>query len=141
MQTIGKMAKASGCKVQTIRYYEQIGLISAPTRSSGNQRLYRESDIDRLQFIRHARSLGFATETIKALLALENHSDMSCEAVDNIARQQLQLVRQRIQQLQSLATELESMISQCAHQDISQCKILKALHEHDHCQDHQPMDV
>ncbi|WP_119394064.1 MerR family transcriptional regulator [Salinibius halmophilus] len=141
MLTIGKIAKASGCKVQTIRYYEQIGLIAAASRTEGNQRLYRQADVDRLQFIRHARSLGFSTDTIKDLLTLENHSEMSCAAVDNIAREQLALVQGRIKQLQSLAKELESMISQCAHEDIAHCKILQALHEHDHCDDHKPLDV
>lgn len=141
MLTIGKIAKASGCKVQTIRYYEQIGLIAAAARSEGNQRLYKQADIERLQFIRHARSLGFSTETIKELLALEDHAQMSCDSVDNLARKQLQLVNGRIQQLQSLAVELESMISQCAHEDIAHCKILQALHQHDQCTEHKPLDV
>lgn len=141
MLTIGKIANASGCKVQTIRYYEQIGLIAAAARSEGNQRLYKQADIERLQFIRHARSLGFSTETIKELLALEDHAQMSCESVDNLARKQLALVNGRIEQLQSLAEELESMISQCAHHDIGHCKILQALHQHDQCAEHKPLDV
>lgn len=141
MLSIGKIAKASGCKVQTIRYYEQIGLIPAASRSEANQRLYRKEDIDLLLFIRHARSLGFSIEMIKELLALENHQDMSCSTVDNLARKQLTLIQQRIRLLQSLASELESMIEQCSRENISQCKVLQTLHLHKNCSDHQSLDL
>lgn len=141
MQTIGKVAKASGCKVQTIRYYEKIGLIQAAVRNQGNQRLYRDGDIERLQFIRHARGLGFSTDVIKDLLQLDSHQQMSCLQVDTIAREQLELVKRRISQLQSLASELNNMLEQCQGENIANCKIMLSLHDHSHCDNHNPMTL
>lgn len=70
MLTIGKLGEAAGVKVPTIRYYEQIGLLPEPDRSAGNQRLYGQSALDRLAFIRHARELGFPLDAIRDLLSL-----------------------------------------------------------------------
>ena len=94
--TIGRAAEAAGCKVQTIRYYEQIGLLRRPPRSEGNQRLFAHEDIRRLAFIRHARALGFPLQAIRDLLSLGDEPDQPCEAVDAIARAQLGDVEQRI---------------------------------------------
>jgi DNA-binding transcriptional MerR regulator len=63
--TIGRLARAAGCKVQTIRYYEQIGLLPAPDRTQGNQRVCRSADAARLAFIRHARQLGFPIAAVR----------------------------------------------------------------------------
>lgn len=141
MLSIGKAAKASGCKVQTIRYYEHIGLIQKAVRNEGNQRSYRASDIDRLKFIRHARTLGFSTTVIKNLIQLDSHQDISCLQVDSIAREQLELVELRIRQLQSLANELNNMLSQCQGEKIANCKIMQSLHEHRDCDNHDPLTL
>ncbi|MFT6913730.1 MAG: Cu(I)-responsive transcriptional regulator [Motiliproteus sp.] len=141
MLSIGKVAKASGCKVQTIRYYEKIGLIQEAARNAGNQRAYRTRDIERLQFIRHARALGFSTDAIKELLQLNNHREMSCADVDAIAKHQLMLVQQRLDRLQNLADELNSMIAQCQGDKVESCKILAALQEHNHCKDHKALTL
>ena len=71
--TIGRLSRSTGCKVQTIRFYEQIGLLPQPTRSEGNQRLYTEADADRLCFVRHCRELGFSLDAIRELLSLADH--------------------------------------------------------------------
>ena len=84
--TIGRAARAAGCKVQTIRYYEQIGLLPAPARSEGNQRLYETEDIRRLLFIRRARALGFPLPAIRDLLSLCDEPEQPCEAADAIAK-------------------------------------------------------
>lgn len=141
MLSIGKVAKATGCKVQTIRYYEKIGLIKDAVRSAGNQRFYQPGDIDRLLFIRHARSLGFSTEVIRELLQLNDAQETSCADVDIIATRQLELIRRQIGQLQNLASELDQMISQCQGNQISQCKIIQSLHKHSHCDEHQPLTL
>jgi DNA-binding transcriptional MerR regulator len=83
---IGQAARQSGVKVPTIRYYEQIGLLPAPPRSEGNRRQYDADDLRRLAFIRHARELGFETDAIRALLALQDEPDQSCASADQIAR-------------------------------------------------------
>lgn len=131
--TIGRVAKAAGCKVQTIRYYEQIGLLPAPARSDGNQRLYGKADIDRLAFIRHARELGFRLEAIRDLLSLSDRPEQSCEAADAIASQQLREVERRIVRLEALKLELERMVAQCQGGRIADCRVIEVLSDHSLC--------
>ncbi len=78
MLAIGTLAKRTGTKVQTIRYYEQIGLLPEPGRTEGGQRRYGDEDLDRLAFIRHARQLGFTLEAIRELLDLSDNPSRSC---------------------------------------------------------------
>ncbi len=131
--TIGRIAEAAGCKVQTVRYYEQIGLLPRPERSNGNQRIYSKTDMDRLAFIRHARDLGFPIEAIRDLLSLSDRPDQPCEAADAIARAQLVHVERRIEQLQALKLELRRMIAQCSGGRISSCRVIEVLGDHGKC--------
>ncbi|MGF1607926.1 MAG: helix-turn-helix domain-containing protein [Kiloniellales bacterium] len=131
--TIGRVAKAAGCKVQTIRYYEQIGLLHAAPRSEGNQRLYDEADIKRLAFIRHARQLGFPLEAIRDLLSLADDPSQPCAAADSIAHAQLAEVEQRIARLTSLKGELERMIAQCRGGQVADCRVIEVLGDHSLC--------
>ena len=89
MLTIGSLAKKTGTKVQTIRYYEQIGLMPEPGRTGGGQRRYGDAELDRLSFIRHSRQLGFPLDVIRELLDLSDHPDKSCDEADAIARRQV----------------------------------------------------
>lgn len=127
MLTIGKLGEATGVKVPTIRYYEQIGLLPEPDRSAGNQRLYGARALDRLAFIRHARDLGFSLEAIRDLLSLSDRPDQPCHAADAIAREQLCAVEGRIARLVALKGELERMIAQCAGGRIADCRVIEAL--------------
>jgi len=131
--TIGHVARDTGCKVQTIRYYEEIGLLPAPARSAGNQRLYEPVHIERLRFIRHSRELGFSLEAIRELLSLSDKPEHSCEAVDMIACSQLDAVNDRISRLQALKAELERMIVECRGGRVSDCRIIKVLGDHSLC--------
>ena len=131
--TIGHVARATGSKVQTIRYYEQIGLMPRPDRSDGNQRQFTQADIDRLRFIRHARDLGFSIEAIRELLAMADRPDMPCDDVDAIAARHLEEVEARIARLQSLRSELERMLRQCAHGAIADCRVIEVLGDHHQC--------
>ena len=133
MLTIGKLGAASGVKIPTIRYYEQIGLLPNAERSTGNQRLYARSSQDRLAFIRHARELGFTLEAIRDLLGLSDRPEQSCAEVDSIARAQLNAVEVRIARLQSLKSELERLVSNCAGGTISDCRVIEVLGNHAHC--------
>ncbi len=133
MLTIGKLGAAAGVKVPTIRYYEQIGLLATPDRSSGNQRLYGRPDLDRLAFIRHARELGFPLDAIRELLSLSDQPEQSCTAADTIARRQLLAVRARIARLKALEGELERMVAQCAHGTIADCRVIEVLGDHGQC--------
>lgn len=134
--SIGRVAQAAGCKVQTIRYYEQEGLLPQAERSNGNQRLYAHSDIERLIFIRHARDLGFSLEAIRDLLSLSDKPDQPCEAADAIAREQLSQVERRIEQLQALRMELGRMVEQCKGGRISDCRVIGVLGDHGLCTVH-----
>lgn len=133
MLSIGKLGKAAGVKVPTIRYYEQIGLLRPVTRSEGNQRLYAPTTLARLSFIRHARDLGFPLDAIRDLLALQDDPDQPCAAADAIAREQLVAVNRRIAQLDALRCELERMVAQCAHGTVAHCRVIEVLGNHDLC--------
>lgn len=125
--SIGDVAQRSAVKVPTIRYYEQIGLLTAPVRSEGNRRQYGISDLRRLIFIRHARELGFEIDAIRTLLALQDQPDRSCAAADQIARARLADVEQRITSLTALQVELRRMVASCAHGTIDRCRVIEAL--------------
>ena len=129
MLTIGKLGQAAGVKVPTIRYYEQIGLLTEPERSAGNQRLYSRATLDRLCFVRHARDLGFTLEAIRDLLSLSDRPDQPCAAADAIAKAQLAEVERRLERLTALKAELERMVVQCAGGRIADCRVIEALSE------------
>lgn len=133
---IGEAAQQSGVKVPTIRYYEQIGLLTAPPRSEGNRRQYGAADLRRLAFIRHARELGFEVEAIRAMLALQDRPEQSCAAVDEIARARLVEIEQRIASLTALKSEFERMLASCAHGQIAECRVIEAVADHGLCRHH-----
>ena len=130
---IGDLAGATGCKVQTIRYYEEIGLMPEPARTAGNQRRYDQRHVDRLAFIRHSRELGFSLEAIRELLSLSDRPEQPCDAVDQLARRQLEQVEQRLARLSVLKTELERMIEQCVGGRVRDCRIIEVLSNHAQC--------
>lgn len=125
--TIGDLAKATGTKVETIRYYERIGLLAAPARTGGNYRAYGDKELGRLSFIRRARDLGFAIEQVRELLSLSDQKKRSCEAVDEIAREHLADVDRKLADLKALRRELDSIIRQCGCGTIANCRIIEAL--------------
>jgi Cu(I)-responsive transcriptional regulator len=125
--TIGAIADLTGTKVETIRYYERMGLLAAPARTSGNYRSYEPSHVARLSFIRRARDLGFSLDQVRELLGLADQKDRSCESVDTIAREHLAEVERKIADLKGLRRELDALISQCRHGTIAECRILDAL--------------
>lgn len=124
---IGDLARATNTKVETIRYYEQIGLLPAPSRTGGNFRAYAPEHLGRLSFIRRARDLGFTLEEVRELLSLSDQKRRSCKAVDTIARQHLADVDRKIEDLKALRTELNSIINQCKCGTIAECRIIEAL--------------
>ena len=125
--SIGALAKQTDTKVETIRYYERIGLLPQPARTTGNYRTYGEAELNRLSFIRRARNLGFSIEQVRDLLALSDRRDQSCAEVDALTRNHLAEVESKIADLQALQRELASMLGQCSQGTISQCLIIEAL--------------
>ena len=111
---ISEAAAASGCHLETIRYYERSGLVSPPKRTHSGYRSYTPADVDRLRFISRGRELGFSLEEIRSLLRLDDDPTMSCRDVDAMARTHLADIQGRIAELQRMASELERVIADCA---------------------------
>jgi len=133
MLSIGTLAKRTGTKVQTVRYYEQIGLMPEPGRTEGGQRRYGDVELDRLAFIRHSRQLGFSLEAIRELLDLSDSPERSCAQVDAVAQKQLCEVEARIARLEALRVELQRMIGECSANRVADCRILEVLRDHEEC--------
>ena len=124
---IGDLASATGTKAETIRYYERIKLLSSSERTTGNYRVYRTKDLNRLSFIRRARELGFSLNQVRGLLQLSDQRRHSCKALDAIAREHLQEVDHKIADLGILRQELNSIINQCDNGTVACCRIIEAL--------------
>lgn len=125
---IGDLGRRTGTKVNTIRFYEEVGLLPRPARTPSGRRTYGDDDLRRLAFIRHARSLGFGTDMIRSLLDLAAQPERGCEKARDIAVHHLAEVDARIRSLESLRTELDRMVSGCGGQRrIAECGILEAL--------------
>ena len=126
---IGEAAAASGCHIETIRYYERVRLLPRPARTSSGYRTYRPEEVDRLRFITRGRELGFSLEEIRSLLTLSDDPALSCHDVDQLARHHLADVQQRVRELRRIARELQRTIDSCAGGKRGQCAILGALRQ------------
>lgn len=135
MLSIGELARGAGVKVPTIRYYEQMGLLEAPDRSSGNQRRYEPDALKRLSFIKHARDLGLKIEAIRDLIALSSDPEKPCAEADRIAREHLEEVRGKIRRLKRLEKELKRIASRCQSDKVGECYVIQALSDHGLCAD------
>lgn len=124
---IGELASATATKVETVRYYEKIGLLPPPARNSANYRAYGIDHLARLSFIRRARDLGFTLEAVRELLTLSDDKTQSCEAVDSIARVHLADIDRKVADLSALRTELDRVIGSCRHGTVADCKIIETL--------------
>ncbi len=124
---IGDLARTTGTKVETIRYYERIGLLPSPARTDGNYRAYAGHHLDRLSFILRSRDLGFSLEEVRALLRLADDRDRSCAEVDRIARAHLEEVERKLADLIALGAELRQLIEQCRHGTVADCRIIEAM--------------
>jgi DNA-binding transcriptional MerR regulator len=126
---IGRLAEATGVKVPTIRFYEQIGLLPPAPRTDGGQRRYDANAIARVTFIRHARDLGFDVDEVRELLRLTDKPDASCKTVDAIARHQVERIEAKMKRLRAMRRELVAVIESCRGPRIRDCRILEALSE------------
>lgn len=132
--SIGELAKASGVKVPTIRFYEQIGLLPAAPRTEGNRRFYGTATTQRLAFIKHARQLGFSVEAIRALLDLSDHPDRPCADANRLAERQLAAVEDKIARLSALQSELKRMLSAGCDGQVAECRVIEVLGDHSLCE-------
>lgn len=127
--TIGVLAKGAGVKVETIRYYEHVGLMPPPPRSLGGHRHYERAHLRRLGFIRRSRELGFPLDEIRALLGLVDGGDVTCGEVRQLTLHHLGGVRRKIADLKRMERTLADIAEQCEGGAVRHCPIIEALSE------------
>ena len=123
---IGEIAKRTGLKIETVRFYESEGLIDPPLRSGGNYRLYDQSHLNRLSFVKRSRDLGFTLDQVRELLRLADNPRGSCAEVDAMAVQQIAAIDRKLADLQTLREE----VARWGHRDattIADCRLIDAL--------------
>ena len=125
--TIGALAKATGTKVETIRYYERIGLLAAPARTSGNYRAYGADHLARLSFVRRSRDLGFSIDAVRDLLRLSDQRRRDCGSVGAIAHAHVIEIERKIADLKALRRELRDLMAQCGDGKVTDCRVIEAL--------------
>jgi DNA-binding transcriptional MerR regulator len=125
--SIGQLARATGTKTETIRYYERIRLLRAPDRTHANYRSYAGEHVRSLTFIRRARGLGFSIEDVRELLELAGHRERPCAEVDRIAARHLATTDLKIAALRRLRGELRSTLAACKGGRIADCRVVQAL--------------
>lgn len=125
-KSIGALSKATGVNIETIRYYERIGLLLEPGRTAAGYRQYGAEHLRRLSFIRKGRDLGFSIEAIRALLRLAEHPETPCEDADRMASEHLIEVERKIEELERLRAALRDMTGCCGH-TVAECRIIDAL--------------
>ena len=126
---IGEMSKLTGVNIETIRYYERIGLMPHPDRTAGGNRQYNQDQLKQLFFIKRARELGFSIREIRALLAMALDNGFTCSEVHGMTIEHLASVQEKITSLQRLEQALTRMAAECSRGDVPDCPILDTLFE------------
>jgi DNA-binding transcriptional MerR regulator len=130
---IGQVAQKTGLSVDAIRFYEKAGLLPRPARTEGGYRLYHQQEVADLEFIQRAQQLGFSLNEIRELLSIQRHPQEVCLHVRDLIAQKLDVVRKKIDELQTLEAGLADALKKCRkalrqpakHQD--SCPVLKEI--------------
>jgi len=125
--TIGELSRRTGCVVETIRYYERIGMMPDPPRSAGGHRMYNEGHEKRLTFIRRGRALGFTLDEVRGLLGMVDGGDYSCEDIRTVAVAHIAEIRRKIADLRRIEKVLRDMAEQCDTGVVPECPIVEAM--------------
>lgn len=125
--TRGELARRTGCNLETIRYYEQIGLMPDPGRTASGYRQYDPHHEDRLRFIIRGRELGFSTDDLRGLLDLVNRRAVSCGEVKSTAETHLAAVREKIADLRRMERVLGQTVKSCSGEDVPECPLIDTL--------------
>ena len=137
---IGALSARTGCKVETIRFYEREGLLPTPARSPGGYRLYSKDHLKRLTFIRRARTLGFSIGEVWKLLKLADERKRPCAEVRVVAGAHLEDVRAKIADLRAMERVLRETVARCADGRRADCPLIEALYREAPNQAFQPPD-
>lgn len=129
MIKIGEMSKRTGIAVTTIRYYEKVGLLPAPERLASGYRLYNRRHLERINFLKNTRKLGFSQQRIKALVSLLENPNRTSEKVKTSVQSQLEEIREKRRLIQNIENQLKLIIAKCDGGEKSDCSILETLHE------------
>lgn len=125
---IGQLARQAGVPIDTVRYYERQQLLATAQRSAGGYRVFSDTDLTRLRFIRRAKALGFTLEEIGELLRLSDRRGEDMAQIRETAVHKLQDIQQRITELQRMHAALEQLVDACpGHGTLASCPILGAL--------------
>ncbi len=131
--TIGALGEATSVGVETIRYYERIGILPAPARTAGGYRIYKPEHVRRLNFIRRGRELGLTLDAVRELLSLASDRLRPCTRVDRLVREHIHDLDHKIEGLQQLRGALQKLADSCRGSErIADCRILEALQEAEH---------
>ena len=125
--TIGELSRLTQVKIETIRYYEKIGIMPAPPRNSSGYRIYSTPHLERLSFVRRSRELGFSQPEVRKLLTLVDEHKYTCGEVREMTAMHLSTVRNKIKDLRKLEKALANMVSECDGGDIPDCAIVDTL--------------
>lgn len=128
--SIGRLSRRTGSNIETIRYYERIGLMPSPRRTLGGHRSYGAVEERRLVFIRRCRELGFSIQEIRVLLSLVDGGDYTCGEVKAVTDRHLEDVRLKIEDLKNLESTLNRISAACGGGQVPECPIIDALYRH-----------
>ena len=124
---IGAISARTGVNIETMRYYERIGILPKPSRSEGGHRIYTVAQEQRLTFIRRSRELGFSLDDVRALLAVADGGNRNCAEVYDLSVGHLREVRQKIVDLKRMEGVLKSMVEKCSRGTLPHCPIIETL--------------
>ncbi len=124
---IGELSRETGVNIETIRYYERIGITPKPDRSAGGNRQYSMDDLKRLSFVKRARGLGFSLGEIRGLFGMVDDQSSTCKQVHDLTMTHLHVVRDKINALQEMERALSDMVAQCGQGNVPDCPIIDAM--------------
>lgn len=124
---IGAMSRETGVNIETIRYYERIGIMPKPDRTAGGNRQYDRDQLKRLFFIKRCRELGFSIEEIRALLQMVDRAVFTCGEVHTLTVDHLVTIKKKVADLHRLEQALESIAAECSKGDVPDCPIIDTL--------------
>lgn len=127
--SIGELARKTGVHIETIRYFEKVGLLETPGRTEGGHRVFGDRHLRSLKFIKRARELGFSPQEVRALLDMGGPEDACCDEVRDIAVYHLEDVRREIKDLKRLEYLLASTVDRCSGSHVSDCAVIDMLEE------------